>query len=77
MNATAPPDLSPTASLRARLERLAGDPRVRLLPEGPAIVQTVRQHLALVEDLERRVAALESLAARAFPPAPLDFHEQP
>lgn len=64
MNAAAPAPRAPIASLSARLKRLAGDPRVRLLPEGPAIVAELGVVLAAIDENDRRLTALEAIVAR-------------
>lgn len=63
---------APTDSLRARLKRLAADPRARLLPEGQAIAAELVELLDLIDDLARRMRAVEGAFARAVP-APEDF----
>lgn len=59
MNAPDPIEAATLDRLRARLERLAKDPRVRLVPEGLAIAGELRDAVALINRLELRVAALE------------------
>ena len=55
---------SPLASLSARLERLAADPRVRLVPDGAAIVAELRLLVVAIDENDRRLAALESIVAK-------------
>lgn len=57
---------TPIASLHARLERLAADPRVRLLPDGPAIAAELGLVLAAIDENDRRLAALEAIVARLY-----------
>lgn len=56
--------------LRARLVTLASDPRVRLLPDGPAIVRECVALLDRIDELERRTAALERGLAAMVQPQP-------
>lgn len=58
MNAPAPAATSPIAQLRARLRRLALDPRVRLLPELPALAQELDGTLVRFLESELAIAAL-------------------
>lgn len=63
MTSSAPGQSSPIASLRARLDRLAADPRARLVPDGAAIVVELRAVLDELEALPRRLSALEASVA--------------
>lgn len=49
----------PIEQLRARLARLALDPRVKLLPDGPAIMRELLALIELVAMLGGRVTAIE------------------
>jgi hypothetical protein len=61
---TNPPPVSPAAVLRARLARLASDPRVSLLPDGRAIARELSDVLAQIDDLARRQHATDLQLAR-------------
>ena len=60
------PDMQTTAatSLRARLARLASDPRISLLPDGRAIARELLDVLAQIDDLDRRTRATDAQLAR-------------
>lgn len=58
MNAPAPADTSPIAQLRARLRRLALDPRVRLLPELPTLARELDGTLERFLESELAISAL-------------------
>ena len=60
---TNPPLIAPLATLQARLARLATDPRVRLLPDGTAIVLELAAVLAMIADLDRRTRATDAQLA--------------
>lgn len=59
MSTPAPVPASPIDRLRARFARLASDPRIRLLPEAPAILAELVGLVDHVDELERRVGAIE------------------
>lgn len=59
MNAPAAPPDDPIAKIQARLERLALEPRVVLVPDGRAIVRELRDVLAVIGRLDARLAAIE------------------
>lgn len=65
MNSPAPFADDPITNLQARLERLALDPRVVLVPDGRAIVRELRDALGAIGELARRVAAIERALASA------------
>lgn len=54
---------SPIDRLKARLLALAVDPRVRLVPDGRVIVLEIRAALVELEELGRRVGAIEGVVA--------------
>jgi len=67
MNAPAPTCTAPIESLRARLERLARDPRAKFLhSELPQVVNELRDVLATIEDTARRLVALERACGNAI-----------
>lgn len=66
MSSSPAPVVSPIDQLRARLDRLASDPRVRFVPDGAAIVLELRAALDVLERVttfEKRLASLEGALA--------------
>lgn len=61
---TQPPSGTAAMILKARLTRLAADPRAALLPDGRAIARELGDVLAQIDDLERRQAATDAQLAR-------------
>lgn len=58
-----PPAASAAMILKARLSRLAADPRALLLPDGRAIARELADVLAQIDDLERRTRATDAQLA--------------
>ncbi len=67
-----PPAASAAMILKARLSRLAADPRVALLPDGRAIARELGDVLAQLDDLDRRLTATELGFARLHELAGID-----
>lgn len=60
MNAPAPLPPRPAEALKARLARLALDPRVRFLPEAVGLLDDLRRFVTEFDTLTARVRALET-----------------
>lgn len=75
MNSPDPVTSPPIDRLRARLLRLATDPRAGMLPEGRPTLRELVAVLDQVAELELRVAALEQCLSRMIRPAEVAFHD--